>query len=64
MIPRFGIGLNIGVNNGGSMQRGSLQGVGFGKVVEWVGAHLLGKENGAEIRKIVEKTMFDDSLHP
>eukprot|EP00091_Calanus_sinicus_P006324 TRINITY_DN1693_c0_g1_i1.p1 TRINITY_DN1693_c0_g1~~TRINITY_DN1693_c0_g1_i1.p1 ORF type:complete len:409 (-),score=108.34 TRINITY_DN1693_c0_g1_i1:96-1322(-) len=62
LIPRFGVGINIGLNQAGVMSQGSLQGAGFGKVLEWVGTHMLGKEIGAELRKIAEDTMYDDSL--
>jgi len=63
VLPQFGIGLNIGMNNGGIMQEGSIQGAGFGRILEWIFGHLIGKEMGAEIRKIAKKTLFDDSLH-
>jgi len=62
LIPRFGIGLQMGMNNAGVMTQGSIQGTGFGEVFGWVGEHILGKEAGAEIVKYVRKNLFDESL--
>jgi len=61
LIPRFGIGMNIGMNNAGGIN-GGLQGTGFGKVLEWVGTNLFSKEVGAEVRKLVKKSTFDELL--
>jgi len=58
LIPKLGVGFNVGLNNGGVMQDGSLQEVGFGKTLEWVAEHLLGEKIGAEIQKIVKKELM------
>merc|ERR1711970_613196 len=62
LIPRLGVGINMGMNNAGVMTQGSIQGTGFGKVLGWVGEHLLGKHAGADMVRYVKKTLYDDSL--
>jgi len=62
LIPRLGVGVNMGMNNAGVMSQGSIQGTGFGKVLTWVGEHLLGKQAGADMVDYVKKTMYDDTL--
>jgi len=41
-LPRFGIGLNIGTNNGGGLSE-SRQSTGFSKTLSWIFEHLGGK---------------------
>jgi len=42
IVPRFGIGLNIGTNNGGGLSE-SRQSTGFSKTLSWIFEHLGGK---------------------
>jgi len=56
VIPRFQIALMIGMNNAGTMIGESRQGIGFGKVVEWVFTHAAGKEFAREMMKTIEKS--------
>jgi len=56
LIPQYGVGINAGLNTGAVMIDGSLTGTGFGKTLEWVGAHMLGKEIGSEIKRMAEKS--------
>merc|ERR1739844_720777 len=60
LIPMYGIGINMGMNNAGVMQEGSIQSEGFGKTLEWVFTHM-GKVVGTEI-KIDLDTKFIDYL--
>jgi len=63
ILPKFQIGVNIGVNNAGNMADGTIQGEGFNKVLGWVGEHILGKQNGMAVSKIVQNTLLDDSIY-
>jgi len=57
LLPRFGVGINMGTNNGGGLGR-TRQAAGFGKIVTWIFEHLLGEELRADIGELVNQSLY------
>merc|ERR1712130_494118 len=56
IVPRFGIGLNIGTNNGGGLSE-SRQSTGFSKTLSWIFEHLAGK-HGVNLSSVAVDNSF------
>jgi len=57
LLPRFGVGINMGTNNGGGLGR-TRQSAGFGKIVTWIFEHLLGQKLRAGIGQVVNESLY------
>merc|ERR1719228_1417935 len=57
LLPRFGVGINMGTNNGGGLGQ-TRQSAGFGKIVTWIFEHLLGQELRAGIGQVVNESLY------